>query len=161
MSTLTRTSTLEPSIKEVKPINFLYFRTETHIGELLNFIPVARDLYREAVNCNLHITGPVHWHYFGFSGEASSPFTLEISLPVSDVIAEYDGAFHFKRTENFKCVSLVHEGGWDSLSESYSRLMKLISRKGLEPTSVTREVYINTDFRNAEANVTEIQIGIL
>ncbi|HZY81383.1 MAG TPA: GyrI-like domain-containing protein [Cyclobacteriaceae bacterium] len=159
MKTLTKT-TEEPLLKEVKPINFLYFRTETYVHELLNFIPVARDLYREAVNHNLHVTGPIHWHYFGFNGDASSPFTLEISLPVSDVIAGYDGAFHFKRTENFRCVSLAHEGGWDSIQESYGMLMKFISENVLQPTGVNREIYINTDFKDPEANVTEIQIGI-
>jgi len=161
MKTLTKTTAIAgPSVKEVKPINFLYFRTETYVHELLNFIPVARDLYREAVNHNLHVTGPIHWHYFGFNGDASRPFTLEVSLPVSDVIAEYDGAFHFKRTESFRCVSVIHEGGWDRIPESYGKLMEFISVNDLQPAGVNREIYINSDFKDTEANVTEIQFGI-
>lgn len=160
MKTLTKTTSSKPSIKEVRPINFLYFRTEAYVHELLNFVPVARDLYREAVNYNLHVTGPIHWHYFGFTGDASCPFTLEISLPVSDVIAEYDGAFHFKRTETFRCVSLTHEGGWDSLPASYDKLMEFISTMGFDPTGVTREIYINSDFKDPVSNITDIQIGI-
>lgn len=151
---------MEPTIKEVKPINFLYFRAETHADQLLNFIPVARDLFKEAVNYNLHVTGPIHWHYFGFSGDASDLFTLEISLPVSDVIAGYDGNFHFKRTESFRCVALTHEGGWDTLSGSYNKLMEYVKSEHLQPADIVREVYINTDFKNPDANITEIQFGV-
>ncbi len=151
---------MKPTVKEIKPINFLYFRAETHADQLLNFIPVARDLFKEAVNYNLHVTGPIHWHYFGFSGDASNSFTLEVSLPVSDVIAGYDGNFHFKRTEPFRCVALTHEGGWKSLPASYSKIMQFIEAKNLEPSEINREIYVNTDFNDPEANVTEIQIGI-
>jgi len=149
---------MEPIVKEIKPINFLYFRAETHVEQLLNFVPVARDLFKEAVNYNLHVTGPIHWHYFGFS--ASGLFTLEISLPVSDVIPEYDGNFHFKRTDFFKCVALTHEGGWDTLSGSYKKLDEFMKHEHLQPGDVVREVYINTDFKDPNANVTEIQFGI-
>ncbi len=157
---MTKTTETLPSIKEVKPINFLYFRAETSVDQLLNFIPVARELYREAVNYNLHVTGPIHWHYFGFSADASSLFTLEISLPVSDVIAGYDGNFHFKRTESFRCVALTHEGGWDSLPESYGKIMQFIADEHLQSIDVTREMYVNVDFKDPDANVTEVQFGI-
>lgn len=149
-----------PTIKDVKPINFLYFRTEAYAHQLLNFVPVARDLVREAVNYDLHVTGPIHWHYFGFTGDRSTPFTLEISLPVSDVIPGYDGNFHFKRTENFRCATLTHEGGWDSLPRCYEKLMHFIAGKNLEPTEVNREIYVNTDFRDPDANITVIQVGV-
>ena len=89
---------MKPTLKEIKPINFLYFRAETRVDQLLNFIPVAKDLYKEAVNLDLHVCGPVHWHYFGFTGDASKSFTLEVALPVSNVVSDYDGNFHFKRT---------------------------------------------------------------
>lgn len=155
-----KTTANHPAIKEVKPINFLYFRAETYIHQLLNFIPVARDLVKEAVNYNLHVTGPIHWHYFGFTGDTSAQFTLEVSLPVSDVIADYDGNFHFKRTEPFKCAALMHEGGWDSLPKSYGKLMQFIAGRHLEPLAITREIYVNTDFRDPDANITEIQMGV-
>ena len=155
-----KTTDSQPIIKEVKPINFLYFRAETRVDQLLNFIPVAKDLFKEAVNYNLHVTGPVHWHYFGFSADASGLFTLEISLPVSDVIAGYDGNFHFKRTEPFRCVTLTHEGGWDSLPASYSKIMQFMTGEHLEPSAITREIYVNTDFKDPDANVTVIQMGV-
>lgn len=151
---------MKPELKEIKPINFLFFRTQTRVDELANFIPVAKDLFREALNYNIHVTGAIHWHYFGFTGDASSVFTLEIALPVAEVIADYDGNFHFKRTEPFRCVTLVHEGAWDSLPASYEKIMQFIAEQRLEPAGVTREIYVNSDFHDPGANVTMVQMGV-
>jgi effector-binding domain-containing protein len=147
------------SIKEIRPINFLYFRVETKVDELYKFITVAKDLFREAVAKDLHVTGPVHWHYFGFTDPAQ-PFTLEIALPVDRVVADYDGLFHFKRTESFKCVSLIHEGGWLEIPNSYQRAFQFVGEHRLVPVGVHRELYINADFADPQANTTEIQIGV-
>ena len=147
-------------VKEVKPINFIYYRTETKVDNLINLVPVAKEIYREAVDHDLHITGPVHWHYIGFTGDQKQPFTLEIALPVAEVLPGYDGKFHFKRTQPFKCVSLIHEGGWSEIPFTYSKMMQFISKHKMEPSSINREIYVNTDFYSPDANVTEIQIGI-
>jgi effector-binding domain-containing protein len=115
---------------------------------------------KEAVDNGLFVTGPVHWHYIGFMGDEQQPFTLEIAIPIAEVPAGYDGKFHTKRTENFKCVSLLHEGGWLEIPNSYTKIMKFVEDNQLQPKAVNREIYINTDFNNAVANVTEIQLGI-
>lgn len=147
-------------VKAVKPINFIFYRTETTVANLINLLPIAMELFREAIALNLHVTGPVHWHYFGFTGEIEKPFTLEIALPVSAIVSHYDGKLHFKRTELFKCISTIHEGGWLELPAAYDKLLKFANENKLELTAANRELYINVDFENPDANVTEIQIGI-
>jgi effector-binding domain-containing protein len=147
-------------IKAVSPINFLYFRTDTKVSELYKFVPVGQELFREAVSQNLPITGPVHWHYFGFSGDEKQTFQLEIALPVGEIMEDYDGKFHFKRTESFKCVAVRHEGSWLDIPKSYGKAFQFLSENNLVPNAMNREVYINADFKNPEANYTEIQIGI-
>ena len=148
-------------VKEVKPINFIYYRTETKMDDLINLLPVAKEIYREAVEQDLRITGPVHWHYIGFASNQKQTFTLEIALPVAEVLPDYDGKFHFKRTQPFKCVSWIHEGGWSEIPLAYDKMMQFITRHKLEPSSITREIYVNSDFHTPDANVTEIQIGIV
>lgn len=147
-------------IREVQPISFLFFRTETKINDLAGFLPIGQELIREAVAHRLTITGPVHWHYFGFEGSLDNSFTLEIALPVGEVESEYDGHFHFKRTGPFHCVSCVHEGSWNDIPGSYSRLMEFMKENNLQPTGINREIYVNADFNFPKANVTEIQMGI-
>jgi effector-binding domain-containing protein len=147
-------------VKVINPINFLYFRTETKVSELFKFLSVGQELFKEAVTQNIPITGPVHWHYFGFTGDPSQVFTLEIAIPVGEILEEYDGKFHFKRTESFKCISLVHDGNWLDMPKSYGKVFEFLATNKLESTSVNREVYINADFKYPEANISEIQIGI-
>lgn len=149
-----------PLVREIKPINFLFFRTETRVSELANFIPVAQELFKEAVNKNLKIMGPIHWHYFGFNGDVNATFTLEVVLPVSEVLSDYDGKFHFKRTEAFKCVTLIHEGSWLDIPASYGKIAAFMNNNQLKPVGVSREVYINSDLLHPEANISEIQVGV-
>jgi effector-binding domain-containing protein len=147
-------------VKEVQPSNFLLFRAATTVGQLVNYLPVAQRLYEEAVKHNLRINGPVHWHYQGFFGDPEAPFTLEVCLPVQQIPDAYDGAYHVKRTEPFKCVSLVHEGSWESIPESYGHIMQWIGKNKLAPKGTNRELYIHVDLDLPGANVTEIQFGI-
>jgi effector-binding domain-containing protein len=147
-------------VKSIKPINFLFFRTETKVSELWQFIPVGQDLYKEAVDHQLQIMGPIQWHYFGFSGDESKTFTLEVSLPVGDVEEAYDGKFHFKRTDPFKCISEIHEGGWLEIPKTYGKIFQFMQEQNLAPISVNREIYIQSDLKDPEANTTEILVGI-
>jgi effector-binding domain-containing protein len=146
-------------VKEVKPINFIFYRTETTVDNLINLVPKAKELFQEAVQLQLHITGPIHWHYFGFT-DYQKPFTLEIALPVSAIVPDYDGKLHFKRSEPFKCVTAIHEGGWNEIPSTYNKMMQFITKHKMEPSLMNREIYINSDFENPDANVTEIQMGI-
>jgi effector-binding domain-containing protein len=147
-------------IKAISPINFLFFRAKTKVSELFKFLSTGQELFKEAVSQNLPITGPVHWHYFGFTGDPNQVFELEIALPVGEIPEEYDGKFHFKRTEAFKCISLVHDGNWLDMPKSYGRAIEFMAANKLQSNAVNREVYINADFKFPEANITEIQIGI-
>jgi effector-binding domain-containing protein len=149
-----------PSLKVVKPINFLFHRAEVKLSDLANQIAVAKELFKESVRLDLHPSGPIHWHYFGFTGDPSASFTLEICLPVTTVPKDYDGNFHFKRTEAFKCVSVIHEGSWQEIPKSYGVIMQYIQQKQLQMGGVTRELYINADFNFLDANVTEIQMSV-
>ncbi|HWA35523.1 MAG TPA: GyrI-like domain-containing protein [Cyclobacteriaceae bacterium] len=146
-------------IREIKPINFLFHREVLKMSELERMIPISQALYVEAVRLNLRITGPIHWHYFGITTK-DAPFTLEVSLPVAEVLQGYDGAYHFKRTDNFKAVTHRHEGSFDEFEKTYEKVFGFITEKKLVPNGMCREVYINVDFANPSANIAEVQIGI-
>ena len=148
-------------LKEVKPINFQFFRTKTRVGELGRFVGIiARELYRDAALHDLEVTGPVYWNYFQFTGNESTPFTLDVALPIAEIPAIYHGKFQLKREESFTCVSLIHTGSWFDLQHSYIKMKEFMSVRGLEPCGNNREIYINIDFVNPAANVTEIQVGV-
>lgn len=146
-------------LKAIRPINFLFFRKTVTAGELEQLQAVEQDLFREAVKLCLRITGPVQWHYFGFPYN-TQPFTLEISLPVSEVVGYYDGMYHFKRTEPFSCISLLHEGERNGIPESYKKLLRFADENEVRLNMMFREVHLNIDFDYPEACVIEIQAGV-
>jgi effector-binding domain-containing protein len=147
-------------IKEVRPINFLFFRTRTTVDQLEKFIPVGQQLFREAVDNSLPITGALQWHYHNFNIDPGIPFDFEIALPVGAIPEEYDGEFHVKRTEAFKCICTEHEGDWLAIPQTYCEILKFASEHNLSLNSSSREIYTNVDLQDPSANITEIQLGI-
>jgi effector-binding domain-containing protein len=148
-------------VKTIYPISFLYFATETTLSELEKFIPVSQKLLAEAGKLGLTLAGPVHWHYKDFMNDETKPFHLEIALPVTHLPAEYDGEFHTKRSRQFNCVAATHEGGWMEIPTTYEKIMQYMTENTLQPSGENRELYIQADFTNPAANITEIQMGIM
>lgn len=148
-----------PEFKTISPITFLFHRVETTVDQLIHQVPIGQQLFKEAVEKGLFICGPIHWHYFNFEGH-HKPFTLEISLPIKGDAADYHGPFGFKHTEAFPCAWLTHEGRWEDIPKSYGELAAFAASKGKVPSATAREIYVQIDFNNQAANVTEIQLGI-
>jgi effector-binding domain-containing protein len=147
-------------IKNVKPIQFLYYEVTTTMAELGSLVGhVIEDLYADAIQQKLFIGGPAYWNYFNFQGP-DKPFDLEICLPIGKAAPNYKGKYQLKVSKPFKCVSFVHEGSWEKFPESYVMLRDHIIDSKFGRTGESREIYVNIDFENPEANLTEIQIGI-
>jgi effector-binding domain-containing protein len=147
-----------PEIKTIAPCTFLFHRVETTVDQLMQQAQVGQQLFKEAVEKKLFIAGPIHWHYINFEG-AHKPFTLEIALPVGNTLQDYDGPFHFKRTEAFTCACLTHDGAWNDIPKTYETLMQFAANLGKTVTTTAREIYVQADWNNQQANVTEIQLG--
>lgn len=148
-------------IKNVRPLNFLYFRTRTKLNELGRFVGIiARELHRDAALYDQEVTGPVYWNYTDVTGNPDHDFGLEIALPVAEIPVVYGGKFDIKRSNAFPCLSLLHEGSWLDMPSVYKQLYEFAREQELEITGQNREIYVNVDFTDPEANLTEIQLGI-
>lgn len=64
-----------------------------------------------------------------------------------------------KSLRTFQCVSELHTGDWAKLGETYGAVIPKILSNQMTLTGENREIYINMDFGNPEANITEVQIG--
>ena len=141
-------------------MNVLYCSFETSLLTLHDKIgTVARDLYSEAARQHLLVTGPVYWLYYGADGVPGTIFKLEIAIPVSG-IPETNDRFLFKELDTFKCLSVLHEGSWSDLKQTYEKLIAKVGIDNLAMNNICREVYINVDFSRDECNLTEVQIGL-
>jgi effector-binding domain-containing protein len=149
-------------LKKIYPMQVLSFETQTTLNELPEYVRVvAHKMYRVAVEQELEITGPVYWIYKGMDGNPETRFLLTIALPVSFKQGDLNGPeFNLKRLEGFNCASVDHLGPWDKLGETYGAIIPEVLSRGLTLSGQNREIYLNIDFDNPEANITEVQIGI-
>lgn len=150
-----------PQIQTVPPMHFFYRSYQTDFAGLIPLIrTVARDIFREAIANDLEIVGPQHWHYHHFNGQPDSIFTLEIGVPVS-AVKEVPAPYGCKTLPAFSCVSIQHPGSWANMGQTYHQLINGMLTAGFQMSGSNREQYIHCDFENPDANITNIQIGIL
>lgn len=148
-------------VKICNPMKVLLFSAETSMVEMIQFVRVkANELYREALACEMEITGPVYWVYKGADGNPQTRFVLEICLPVY-CTKSYQGSFKLSELPPLKCMHATHYGSWGEMGNIYHHLFDTLFANNHQPNGITREMYVNMDFENPENNVTEIQVGIL
>lgn len=149
-------------LKKVHPMQVLCFETKTKLSEIGEYVRiVAHKMYQAAVQNDLEITGPVYWVYEGMDGNPETIFSLTIALPISFKEKELiNSEFRLKSLRAFQCGTAQHVGDWGKLGETYGSLIPKILSSGLTMSGENREIYLNMDFQNPEANITEIQIGI-
>jgi len=150
-------------LKKVHPMQVLCFETKTKLSEIGEYVRVvAHKMYQTAVQNNLEITGPVYWIYEGMDGNPETIFSLTIALPITFKEKELNNAdFKLKSLRPFQCATTQHLGDWANLGETYGALIPKILSNGLLMSGENREIYLNMDFENPEANITEVQIGII
>lgn len=150
------------NVQKIYPIHFLYHRETITVQQLVDILnrKVVLQLQQEAARLSVQVTGPVYWNYFGFMGDESQPFTLEVALPVDHIPEKYNGPFLWRTTEAFTCVQTMHFGAWHNIPQTYGKLFQYISEHKLEPSGENRELYLQADFVNHDANITLIQIGL-
>ena len=148
-------------IRTIKPVTIVYFSTKAKLSELQQFVGTKPDeLFRDATNHGLEITGPNYWIYNGMDGNPETTFDLEIAFPVN-IKNSYNGSFKIKELPEFKCLSAVHNGSWMNMPNTYGKLIESVFQNGLNMSGICRELYHNVNFIDIEENITEIQLGVI
>jgi effector-binding domain-containing protein len=83
-------------------------------------------------------SGPAFAHYLRPPGETAE---LEVGFPVERLL-ESSGDVVPSRWGGGRVATVVHEGGYDSLGESWGRLQDWVARQGLRPAVDLWEVYL-------------------
>lgn len=119
----------------------------------------AMKLYSEVVGSGLFVAGPVYWMYTGMDGKPDTVFTLDVAIPITGDIPNHANV-STRKLDPFHCLSTIHEGAWDKLSDTYATLMERVHVLRLPLNGFIREMYTNIDFVNPGNNITEVQVGI-
>lgn len=114
------------------------------------------EIMQKAEELGLEVSGPQVWQYQNCDGKPDSLFDLDICLPVKEAKGDA-GKFHFDTLPEVNCIVEMHKGAWGNLSDTYNRILGEISRKGIAPSNMSREVYLVCDFENPENCLTEVQ----
>lgn len=104
------------------------------IGEII------QELMRFCVDKNINITGnPIAVYYDKeFKPEDTD---LEVCLPVASRFVP-EGEVRSRILPGGKVVTLLHEGGFDRIGESYQKVAEWIEEEGYRVIGPPREVYI-------------------
>lgn len=148
-------------IKSQNAFVALTFSVQTNFTGIFQYVRVkAAELYRDAIENNLEIAGPVYWIYTGMDGHPDTLFNLDIVIPVTSPEA-YRGKFEVKTVPSLKFLAAAHAGSWEKLPETYNQLFMETGKKNYVPNGICREVYLHMDFVNPENNLTEVQVGVI
>jgi effector-binding domain-containing protein len=157
---LTSQQILAMERKKVEKTNVLMYSLTSTLKTIADDCgQVSMDIEAKAKELGLEITGPQIWSYHGVDGNPNTRFKLDICLPVKEIKGE-PGIFKFTQLPEINCLSEIHKGPWNQLSNTYMRMFGEMSRKGMVANGANREIYLNCDFEDEGNNLTEIQIEI-
>lgn len=150
-------------ITTVKAKKVMKFTTNATLKDLDKYTGTKpTELYIEAQRCGYQTMEPQIWQYTGPDGKPDTVFKLEIMLPImGDGNGLKPEGFEIDEVGEFKALQTLHEGPWAELGPVYCKLMKHVADNALQPTGVTREVYVRCDFENQENCITEVLIGLV
>lgn len=149
---------METTIKPAMTV--LSHTVKTNMKNLEKQLHIPEELYREAIECGMRVTGCNYWIYSDYSEDAQSDFTLEMALPVMTK-GKKSKKFVLKKLAPYKCVTHLHQGSWSEFKEVYPKFMEKIVNSGLKIGKSNREMYINCDFEEQKNCITEIQFEII
>jgi effector-binding domain-containing protein len=96
--------------------------------------------------------------YKGMSEDMSKPFGVEIGWFVSDKTKD-QGELKVRKTEAFKCATIILTGAVSNMSKAYEKLMPVANAK-YTPTGEVRELYLYWEGADSPNNIIQIQVGV-
>lgn len=147
-------------IKTQAPVTVLCKSTTATLKALKECVGDTPDRFYEiASQSGLTPAGSQYWRYLNADGNPDTEFTLEMGLPVSGNNTPVE--FGMNEYPAFRYVSAIHHGAWDTIGQTYGKLIGELKANGLNMTNECREVYLVVDEANPQNMQTEVQIGVL
>lgn len=147
-------------IKMQQPVKVLSKTVKATLKDLKECVGDTPDkFYTAAADSNLTPAGSQYWRYLDADGSPDKEFTLIMGLPVSGDNASVE--FEINEYPAFKYVSAIHYGPWDTIGDTYGKVIGELKMSGLSMSNECREQYLVVDEANPQNMQTEVQIGIL
>jgi DNA-binding transcriptional MerR regulator len=98
-------------------------------------------LHRSLSAASLPITGTPMIVYHDLIDEVSDG-DVEVCIPVHDDMTHHP-TLMIHRLEAIQVAAIDHQGPYDQIGSTYTRMLQLITSQGLEPAGAPREIYLN------------------
>ena len=86
---------------------------------------------------------------------------VEVAIPVTGRVTVTDPEMELKTIQPFEVLYVVHKGSYESMRDTYGKLMKYAEENGIELTTPFREIYLSNPEETPEDELlTEIQAAI-
>jgi len=147
----------EVRVQTLKGYSYAYVSTQTTLNKIQDAISLLLPKIDAAMDSGaLRPVGPVVFTYHGVTGQRDTPFTLDIGIIVKDKGTKPDG-FQMDAVPAEQCATVIYSGPVSQVQQAYAKLFGEIGRRGLQPTGVTREVYLYWEDDGSENNIVQIQ----
>ena len=148
--------------KQVAPVHVLSRRDRLTIPQIPGHSgPAIDSLFEVLKRQNVKPAGSLIYIYHGCDGTPTTPFDLEICVPVPADAKFTPGAqMELKSTSPFKCVATDYVGSMTGIGESWMKFVQSICAAGQKPTDQSREIYKKWIAFDSPDNVTELQQGV-
>ena len=132
-------SDTEPRVVALEPVTAAVVRETVPMGELTAYFDRAFAAVMEVTTAQgVAVTGPPFAAYHGMPGQS-----VDISggFPTASEVTATEGVSAMTLPGG-RAVQLVHEGSYDSLEESYERIMTWMEHRGLSRAPLMWETYL-------------------
>lgn len=147
-------------IQSLKPYTYAFVSTQTTLNKLQDAIGQLMPVLDAAIDAGkLRVMGPAVFTYHGASEDRDKTFTLDIGVIVKDGTVAPDG-IQMTTVGPLHCATLIYSGPTSQLGAAYGKLYGEIARRGLQPTDVSREVYLYWEGQESDNNLIQIQADL-
>jgi len=151
----------EIRIQTVPAMTYLYLPLETTFAKMGDPIKEGFDkIFGAAVEAKLLIARPTMIVYQGNPHfDPQKTFKMEYGIVVGDD-TQAIGDCKVRKTEPFRCATILYTGPVDQQGQAYQKLIPAIKAAGQTPTGEEREMCLYWEGLDSSNNVFIMQIGI-
>ncbi|MGD0140113.1 MAG: GyrI-like domain-containing protein [Tepidisphaeraceae bacterium] len=144
-------------IQTLKPYTYAFVSTQTTLNKVVSAIDALIPKMDAAIDAGkLRPVGPAVFTYHGATGDPNKEFTLDVGIIVKDGTPRPDG-FQMITVGSSSCATVIYAGPVSQIGQAYGKLYGEIGRRGLQPTDVSREVYLYWEDRESANNLIQLQ----
>lgn len=136
----------DPQLVTLKPATVAVMREVIPMNEMPHFIDRAFQATMAAAQAQgIAVVGPPVSVYYG---TPTTTVDMAAGFPTAQPVATSGNVFAMMLPGG-RAVQMLHIGSYDSLGQSYERLMAWVGEQGLKPAEVMWEVYLTEPIPDA------------